>query len=205
MSAPTEQHWEQAKRVLRYVKNTMHYTLTYSARCRLDPVCFQDASYADGPSRRSRTGYVVLMCGAAIVWGSRLQTTVALSTVEAEYMSLAAACQELLHLRQLLTCLGVKFSGPFRMFEDNQGCIALATNAVTTSRTKHIDVKYHFIGQCVQRHQVSVVWCPTADMLADILTKISCSAAQHYVLAVKMMGGTYNGPSSSQPSSGEYY
>ena len=202
MSAPNELHWEQAKRVLRYVKGTMHYTLTFSGQCSPDPLCFQDASYADGPSRRSRTGYVVLMCGAAIVWGSRLQTTVALSTVEAEYMSLAAACQELLHLRQLLNCLGVEFSGPFRMFEDNQGCIALATNAVTTNRTKHIDVKYHFVRQCVQRHQVSVVWCPTADMLADILTKFSCAGSQHYALAVKMMGGTYNGPS-SQPSSGE--
>ena len=83
----------------------------------------------------SRVGYVVLMCGAAVVWGSRLQTTVALSTVEAEYMSLATACQELLHIRQLLNCLGVKFTGPFKMFEDNQGCIALATNAVTGQNT----------------------------------------------------------------------
>ena len=80
---------------------------------------YQCASYGDGPDRRSRTGYIILMCGAAIVWGSRLQTTVALSTVEAEYMSLAAACQELLHVRQLLKSLGIKFSGPFKMFEDN--------------------------------------------------------------------------------------
>ena len=202
MSSPTEFHWEQAKRVLRYVKGTMHYTLTYNGHCNPDPLCFQDASFGDGPDRRSRTGYVILMVGAAIAWGSRLQTTVALSTVEAEYMSLAAACQELLHIRQLLNCLGVKFSGPFKMFEDNQGCIALATNAVTTNRTKHIDVRYHFIRQCVQRNQVKVVWIPTVDMVADILTKFSCSASQHYALAVKMMGGRYKGPS-SQPSSGE--
>ena len=202
MSNPTDQNWEQAKRVLRYVKGTMHYTLTFSGHCNPDPVCFQDASFGDGPERRSRTGFVILMCGAAIVWGSRLQTTVALSTVEAEYMSLAAACQELLHVRQLLHCLGVKFSGPFKMFEDNQGCIALATNAVTTNRTKHIDVRYHFIRQCVQRNQVKIVWIPTIDMVADILTKFSCSASQHYALAVKMMGGCYKEPS-SQPSSGE--
>ena len=92
MSSPTDVHWEQAKRVLRYVKGTMHYTLTFSGHCNPDPLCFQDASYGDGPDRRSRTVYIILMCGAAIVWGSRLQTTVALSTVEAEYMSLAAAC-----------------------------------------------------------------------------------------------------------------
>ena len=180
----------------------MHYTLTFSGHCNPDPLCFQDASYGDGPDRRSRTGYIILMCGAAIVWGSRLQTTVALSTVEAEYMSLAAACQELLHVRQLLKSLGIKFSGPFKMFEDNQGCIALATNALTTNRTKHIDVRYHFIRQCVQRNQVQVLWIPTIDMVADILTKFSCSASQHYALAVKMMGGRYKGPS-SQHSSGE--
>ena len=120
--------------------------------------------YGDGPDRRSRTGYIILMCGAAIVWGSRLQTTVALSTVEAEYMSLAAACQALLHVRQLLKSPGIKFSGPFKMFEDNQGCIALANNALTTTnRTKHIDVKYHFIRQCVQRNQVKVIWIPTLE------------------------------------------
>ena len=131
-----------------------------------------------------------------------------LSTVESEYMSLAAltaaACQESLHVRQLLKSLGIKFSGAFKMFEDNQGCIALATNALTTNRTKHIDVRYHFIRQCVQRNHVKVIWIPTLDMVADILTKFSYSASQHYALAVKMMGGRYKGHS-SQPSSGTWH
>ena len=103
---------------------------------------------------------------------------------------------------RLVKSLGIKFSSPFKMFEDNQGCIALATNALTTNRTKHIDVKYHFIRQCVQRNQVKVLWIPTLDMVADILTKFSCSASQHYALVVKMMDGRYKGPS-SQPSSEE--
>ena len=109
-------------------------------------------------------------------------------------MSLAAACQELLHIRQLLSSIGVEFKGAFQMFEDNQGCIALATNAMTTSRTKHIDIKYHFVRQCVQRQQVDIVWVPTVEMVADILTKFSCPAAQHLLLAQKMMGGTFRGP-----------
>ena len=88
------------------------------------------------------------------------------------------------------------------MFEDNQGCFALATNALTTNRAKHIDVRYHLIRHCVQRNQVKVIWIPTLDMVADILTKFSCSASQHYALAVKMRGGRYKGPN-SQPSSGE--
>ena len=63
---------------------------------------------------------------------------------------------------------------------------------LTTNRTKHIDVRYHFIRQCVQRSQVKVIWIPTLDMVADILTKFSCSASQHYALVVKMMGGRYS-------------
>ena len=194
MSCPTELHWEHAKRVLRYIKGTMDYSLTYSGNCPPSPLCFQDASFGDGPDRRSRTGYVIIMCGVAIVWCSRLQSTVALSTVEAEYMSLAAACQEILHVRQLLKSLGIDFKGPFLMFEVNQGCISLATNAMTTTRTKHIDIKYHFVRQCVQREQVKIIWVPTNEMVADILTKFSCPALQHSLLAAKMMSGTYHGP-----------
>ena len=113
MSCPAELHLEHAKRVLRYIKGTMDYSLTYSGNCPPSPLCFQDASFGDGPDRRSRTGYVIIMCGAAIAWCSRLQSTVAMSTVEAEYMSLAAACQEILHVRQLLKSLGIDFKGPF--------------------------------------------------------------------------------------------
>ena len=195
MSCPTELHWEHAKRVLRYIKGTMDYSLTYIGNCPPSPLCFQDASFGDGPDRRSRNAYVIIMCGAAIAWCSRLQSTVALSTaVEAEYMSLAAACQEILHVRQLLKSLGIDFKRPFLMFEDNQGCISLATNAMTTTRTKHIDIKYHFVRQCVQREQVKIIWVPTNEMVADILTKFSCPASQHSLLVAQMMSGTYHGP-----------
>ena len=109
-------------------------------------------------------------------------------------MSLAAACQEILHVRQLLKSLGIDFKGPFLMFEDNHGCISLATNAMTTTRTKHIDIKYHFVRQCVQREQVKIIRVPTNEMVADILTKFSCPASQHSLLAAKMMSGAYHGP-----------
>ena len=196
MSNATEAHMQQAKRLLRYIKGTLDYCITYSGNVSPEPLCWQDASFADGPGRRSRTGFVILMCGGAIIWASRLQATVALSTVEAEYMALAAACQELLFLRQQLMSFGIPLAAPLQMFEDNKGCIALATNAVTTHRTKHIDIKFHFVRQCVASKKVKLVWVESTHMLADILTKFSLPAAQHLALAARMMSGTYHGPSS---------
>lgn len=197
MSNATEYHFQLAKRVLRYIKGTIKFGIVYSGTISPEPLCWQDASFADGPNRRSRTGFVVLMCGGAIIWGSRLQMTVALSTVEAEYMALAAACQELLFLRQQLESFGFTFKQPFQMFEDNKGCIALATNVVTTHRTKHIDIKYHFVRQCVVNQKVKLIWVESAHMLADILTKFSLPSSQHLSLAARMMAGIYSGPKAS--------
>ena len=197
MSNATEYHFQLAKRVLRYIKGTITHGITYSGSVSPEPLCWQDASFADGPNRRSRTGFVVLMCGGAVVWGSRLQSTVALSTVEAEYMALAAACQELLFLRQQLDSFGFTFQRPLRIFEDNKGCIALATNAVTTNRTKHIDIKYHFVRQCVATQKVKLVWVESVHMLADILTKFSIPTVQHSSLSFRIMSGTYSGPGAS--------
>ena len=84
MSHPTKRHWEQGKRVLRYLAGTIDYCLNYSGDISPSLVCWQDASFGDGEDRKSRTGFVTMMCGAATAWGSRLQPTVALSTVEAE-------------------------------------------------------------------------------------------------------------------------
>ena len=117
----------------------MDYSLTYFGNCPPSPLCFQDASFGDGPDRRSRTGYVIIMCGAAIAWCSRLQSTVALSTVEAEYMSLAAACQEILHVRQLLKSLGIDFTS------DVGGRVGLVRHG------------WHVCGGCLSC-EVSVFW-----------------------------------------------
>ena len=191
MSKPTELHWGYAKRLLRYIRGTLDYCLVYSGSGSPVPVAWQDASFADGPGRKSRTGFVVVLCGAAVTWGSRLQPTVALSTVEAEYMALAAAVQEVMFVLQLLRSIRVTVSGPVTVYEDNRGCISLATNAMTTGKTKHIDVKFHFVRELVREKKISVVWCESGDMLADILTKFSIPARQHLRLSARIMSGLY--------------
>ena len=171
MSKPQVRHWDQAKRVLRYLKGTTHYALRHSADASLAPVFYQDASYADEDGALSRTGFLVMMAGAAVNWGSQRQHSVALSTVEAEYMALCAATQEAMFVRQLLADLGQQQSEPSVMMDDNQGCIALSKNTMTTKRSKHINVRYHYCREKVAAGDILVVYCPTADMLADVLTK----------------------------------
>ena len=193
MSHPTKHHWEQGKRVLRYLAGTIDYCLNYSADISPTPVCWQDASFGDGDDRKSRTGFVIMMNGGATAWGSRLQPTVALSTVEAGYMALAAAAQEVMFLRQLLSSLNIVLKSPTIMNEDNQGCISLATNSMTTGKTKHIDIRLHFLRDLVQNRSIELKWCPTDYMLADALTKSSLPTALHLKHCNRMMSGTFAG------------
>ena len=169
LAKPQVKHWDQAKRVLRYLKGTSNLGLTYGKSRDIKPIFFQDASYADEDGALSRTGFVALLGGAAVNWGSQRQQTVALSTVEAEYMALTAATQEAIFERQLLKHLGYEQAEPSAMYEDNQGCIALSSNMMTTKRSKHINVKYHFCREKIINGESKVLYCPTNQMLADVL------------------------------------
>lgn len=105
------------------------------------------------------------------VGAAKKQITVAKSTTEAEYVSLALAAQEAIWLRSLLSDLGQKVTSPTNIFEDNQGAIQLAKNPKFHNRTKHIDVTYHFIRERVNSDEISVTYCSTNEMKADIMTK----------------------------------
>ena len=112
-----------------------------------------------------------MQSGAAISWLRKKQATVALSTLEAEYIALSLAAQEITWLRKLLSEFGVKFDGPTMLMEDNQGATAIAKNPVNHARTKHIDIRYHYIRQCILEEIVKVHYCSTENMYADMFTK----------------------------------
>ena len=112
-----------------------------------------------------------MMAGAAVSWKSRKQTCVALSTAEAEYVAMSAAAQEATWIRQLLEDLYYKQIDPTILHEDNQSAIAVAQNPQSHSKMKHIDIRYHFVREKVLDNTVELRYCPTNDMLADILTK----------------------------------
>jgi hypothetical protein len=109
-------------------------------------------------------------------------------------MAICAAAQEVLFLRQLLTNLNLEPSGATRMLEDNIGCIALVTNPMTTGKTKHIDIKYHFIKELVKSMTVEVQYCPTKDMIADALTKFTLPTALHLMHVGRMLIVAYEPP-----------
>jgi hypothetical protein len=109
-------------------------------------------------------------------------------------MAISASVQEVLFLRQLLANLDHAPAGSTRMLEDNNGCKAMSNNDMTTAKSKHIDIRYHFIREVVKSEAVVVLYCPTSDMLADALTKFSLPTGLHLHLVGMMLSGTYPGP-----------
>ena len=167
-------HMAAAKRILRFLRGTSSDGIIYGKHGRREPVIvgFCDADYAgDEDTRRSTTAYVFMLGGAAVSWASKLQPTVALSSAEAEYMALSAGVQEAIHLRQLMADLGFPQREPTTVYEDNQGCIALSENPVMHKRTKHIDVRHHFIRERLESGEVALRYVATQNQLADLLTK----------------------------------
>jgi hypothetical protein len=170
MSKPTQDHWKLAKGVLRYLATTTNYGIIFT-KTELDLRGYCDADFAgDLDTRRSTTGYVFLLSGAAISWSSRLQSTVAASTTEAEYMAAASAVKEGLWLRKLM----LDFKKPVTTLVimcDNQAAITLLKNHISSTRTKHIDVMYHFAREHVARKEIAFTYISTQHMVADCLTK----------------------------------
>lgn len=164
-------HWTAAKRVLRYLKGTAHYGVTYKVSDK--PLFgYVDADWGNCPNdRRSYTGFAFLLADGAISWESRKQRTVALSSTEAEYMGMTEAVKEAIYLKRFLLELGFEGSTEVTLFCDNVGAQKLATNPVFHSRTKHIDIRHHFIREAVNEHHIKLVYTPTEKMTADVLTK----------------------------------
>jgi hypothetical protein len=127
----------------------------------------------DRSDRRSTGGYVFNLGSGAISWSSKKQTAVALSTCEAEYMAMTQSAKEAIWLRKLFRELKSSDSDslPTTIYPDNQGAIALAKNPEFHSRTKHIDIQYHFVRECIDRGQIKLEYIPTNDQVADGLTK----------------------------------
>ena len=173
MSKPSKDHWMGVKRVLRYLKGTLKYGLKFTAQ-EEKPELF-GYSYADWAgdvdTRRSASGYVFQLGSGTVSWSSRKQQTVAKSSTEAEYVALSSATQEAVWLRRLMKDLGRQMDAPTTIYEDNQGAIELAKNAKFHNRTKHIDICHHFVRERVLSNEIRVIYCPSEDMVADIMTK----------------------------------
>ena len=175
MQNPGKEHWEALKRVLRYLIGTQEYGIVFGevAEEKLGRLeIWTDADHAgDADTRKSRSGYIVQLNGHTVNWMSKMQDTTALSTTEAEFVSLTEGVKEALYYRKLLAEMGIAQEGSTKIRVDNQGAIAVAKNPVDHPKTKHYDVKYCFVREIIARKDVELEYCRTDEMKADMLTK----------------------------------
>lgn len=174
LSKPNKGDWMLLKQVIRYIKGTLDFKLCFmKSSNNLSLIGYSDADWANSEDRRSTTGYYFALnnAGAAVSWKSRKQPTVALSTCEAEYMALTETTQEAIYLKQILSDLNVGSVEPIQLYGDNQGAIAIVKNPVKHNRTKHIDIKYHFIRERYYSNIFTLNYIVSENNIADVMTK----------------------------------
>jgi hypothetical protein len=173
MANPGKVHWQAVKWILRYLRGTTDVGLVYHRGSGISSsvIGYVDLDYAsDLDKRRSLTGFVFTLLGCAISWKATLQSTVALSTTEAEYMAAAEAVKEAIWLRGLVSDLGLQQDETI-VFCDSQSAIHLTKNQMYHERTKHIDVRYHFLREVVTQGDITVKKIAMTENPADMLTK----------------------------------
>ncbi len=170
MANPSKEHWKAVQWILRYLRGTTDVCLQFG-RTRDGVIGYVDADFAgDLDRRRSLTGYVFTIGGCAISWKATLQTTVALSTTEAEYMAITEACKEAIWLKGLFSELNEDLQIN-TVFCDSQSAIFLTKDQMFHERTKHIDVRYHFVRDIIARGDIVVSKISTHENPADMMTK----------------------------------
>ena len=172
---PSMQHFAALKRILRYLAGTTDLGITYSKNAaNLSDNSFYgfaDAAYANHDDHKSTSGYVFLASGGAITWKSKKQTTIALSSTEAEYVALSEAAREACWLRNLYNELGVLQKFPIVIKGDNDGSIAMAKNQQFHNRSKHIAIRWHWVRDLVEEKLIDIKTCRDPQQTADVLTK----------------------------------
>nr|GEZ74148.1 retrovirus-related Pol polyprotein from transposon TNT 1-94 [Tanacetum cinerariifolium]GEZ74152.1 retrovirus-related Pol polyprotein from transposon TNT 1-94 [Tanacetum cinerariifolium] len=169
---PTEKHLTAVKRIFRYLKDTIHMGLWYTKDTSFELTAFSNSNHAGCPdSRKSTSGGIQFLGGDKLVsWSSKKQDCTSMSSAEAEYVSLSAFYAQVLWMRTQLTDYGFHFD-KIPMYCDSKAAIAISCNRVQHSRTKHINVRYHFIKEKVERGIVELFFVRTEYQLADLCTK----------------------------------
>ena len=161
--------------IFRHVKSTVDYHLTFRKGGNdLQITAYCDADWASSfDDRHSISGYCTSLreTGALISWKSRKQSSVAVSTCDAEYISLSATCQEISYLVQLLKDVLDHDFQPAALMNDNQRAIALVKNPIGHMRSKHISIRYHYVRECFKRNRITLNYVPSNENYSDIFTK----------------------------------
>jgi len=172
MEKPTESHLLTAKRVLRYVKGMTIFGIFYKKGGSAEFFGYTDSDFAgDQDDRKSTSGYVFLLSSGAISWSSKKQPAVSLSTTEAEFIAAASNACQVVWISRILKSLHQTQSTPTKVYCDNISAIKLSKNPIMHGRSKHIDIRFHFLQELVKDGLVELITCSTREQVADILTK----------------------------------
>jgi hypothetical protein len=170
-AAPTDLHCQAVKRIFRYLKGTPNLGLWYPRDTGFNLTAYSDADHAGCKLDRKSTSGTLQFLGDKIVsWSSKKQNCVSLSTDEAEYVAVASCCAQVLWMKTQLTDYGLKYDH-IPIYCDSQSAIAIAVNSVNHSRSKHIDVRYHFLKDHIEKGDIELYFVGTDLQLADLFTK----------------------------------
>ncbi|GMI79227.1 cysteine-rich RLK (RECEPTOR-like protein kinase) 8 [Hibiscus trionum] len=172
MHSPSEVHYRAAKRILRYIKGTTDFGVLYARNAEIKLVGFTDSDWAcSSDDMRSTSGYCFFIGSGMICWSSKKPETVAQSTAKAEYVAAAHVVNQCIWLRKLLLDLKHEQVNATEVLCDNKSAVAIAKNPVFHGKTKHINIKYHFLREVEKEGQIQLKHCSSEDQVADIFTK----------------------------------
>jgi len=170
-ASPRESHLKATKRILRYLKHSQNVCLGYPKGTKFELIGYSNSDYAGCKvERRSTSGTCQLLRGSLVSWSSKKQNSVALSTTEAEYIAADSCCAQIQWMKTTLKDFGIDFKQVPLLF-DNESVVKLTNNPVQHSRTKHIDVRHHFVRDRQQKGDIWSESIDTDDQPADIFTK----------------------------------
>ena len=177
MDGPTEVQVKNLFRIIKYVIDTKEYGLMMNPQNENNKNTWEmkaycDSDYAgDRDGRKSVSGFIVYVQGCPISWKSRKQKAVTLSSSEAEYVAISEVCAEIMFLKQVMEFLNITVMLPITVRVDNVGAIYLANNAISGPRTKHVDIRYHFVRDYIEKGIIQIDFVKSEDNDSDIFTK----------------------------------
>ena len=185
---PGKAHWNALKHVLGYIKGTLNHGIMYRAGTTLNPVGYVDSNFAGCKNtRRSTEGNIFVVAGGPVSWETKRQDTVALSTVEAEFMAFSRATTQALWLLKFFEEIGLPAARPITIYANNNGAISISTNNKNHRHTKHIDVRHHFVKERTEADDISFKYIPSSQNMANFLTKpLLRNALQNTIIALDL-------------------
>jgi hypothetical protein len=143
-----------------------------STNKRFTKVAYSDASFAVGETKQSITGFIILINGTPLLFGSLKQTVVVDSTCSAEYVAASVCCKQILEIENMVQFLGFTCPRPYKMYTDSQACLKIATSNTTFGKVRYLEIRYYLVRCVILSGNIKMEYCITEEMLADLFTKI---------------------------------